>query len=150
VGLFVNEHPMTINQIATATGLDCVQLSGDEHVEVGAAIERPVLKALRLDGSTREAAWINAARPGSIDLLVDAHVPGAYGGTGALADWQSAAALARRLPLFLAGGLKPHNVALAIATVQPFGVDVSTGVEQDGVKSSGLIEAFIAAVRSRT
>ncbi|NJM06966.1 phosphoribosylanthranilate isomerase [Candidatus Gracilibacteria bacterium] len=148
VGLFVNEDPVTINSIADICGLDCVQLSGNEHVEVCAAIRWPVLKALRLDGSAHEAAWLDSASVGRIDILVDAHVPGAYGGTGALADWQSAAVLARRRPLFLAGGLSPENVAQAIATVRPSGVDVSSGVERDGVKSSGLIEAFIAAARS--
>lgn len=70
-------------------------------------------------------------------------------GRGATADWQAAAALARRTELVLAGGLTPANVAAAIAAVRPFGVDVSSGVERaPGRKDTGLIRDFIAAARA--
>jgi phosphoribosylanthranilate isomerase len=143
VGLFVNTPTATINAVADAVGLDMVQLSGDETLADAAGIARPVLKSIRMDGSAREAAWIGAG----LRLLVDAHVAGAYGGTGARADWAQAAELARQVPLLLAGGLDPSNVADAIAQVRPWGVDVSSGVEQDGVKSSAKIQAFISAAR---
>jgi phosphoribosylanthranilate isomerase len=81
-------------------------------------------------------------------LIVDAHVAGAYGGTGTLADWQRAAVLAQQQPFLLAGGLKPDNVAEAIAQVQPYGVDVSSGVEVDGRKDTALIESFIHTARA--
>jgi phosphoribosylanthranilate isomerase len=81
-------------------------------------------------------------------LLVDAHVPGSYGGTGVVADWERAAELAARVPLILAGGLTPVNVAAAIAAVAPIGVDVSSGVETDGIKDCLKIEAFIGAARA--
>jgi len=160
-GLFVNEAPATITAIAHAVGLDLIQLSGDEPVEYADALRLPVLKTIRLTGAPAEQAWIARARreqpereavsartPPRVLLLVDAHVPGSYGGTGTPADWSRAAALAAQTPLILAGGLHPANVARAIATVRPIGVDVSSGVETDGVKDPARIEAFIAAARS--
>jgi phosphoribosylanthranilate isomerase len=154
VGLFVNEPPATIRAVAREVGLDLVQLSGDEPASYAAALEWPVLKAIRMDGSPNEAAWLELAGATTMDpqqrprLLIDAHVPGAYGGTGVVADWVRAAALAARLPIVLAGGLNPANVAAAIAEVRPWGVDVSSGVERDGAKDPRQIEAFIAAARA--
>lgn len=147
VGLFVNEAPAAILATAQAVGLDLVQLSGDEPPEDADQLPLPLIKALRLDGSAREAAWVRRAGPG-LTILVDAHVPGAYGGTGAQADWGRAAELARRAPVILAGGLTPENVAAAIAAVRPAGVDVSSGVETDGAKDSAKIEAFLGAARA--
>lgn len=83
-------------------------------------------------------------------VLVDACRPGAWGGTGETVDWEAAAAFVRsaELPVILAGGLSPANVALAVRQVQPFGVDVSSGVESSpGVKSPRLIREFVQAVR---
>lgn len=159
VGLFVNESGATINRVCAEVGLDLVQLSGDESPELAQAIDRPLLKTIRLDGSPAEAAWIGLARQGADSpagpapsplLLVDAAVPGAYGGTGARADWGRAAALAQEIPLLLAGGLGPANVAAAIAQVRPWGVDVSSGVETDGVKDEAKIAAFIQAAKARS
>jgi phosphoribosylanthranilate isomerase len=156
VGLFVNAPAEEMNAVSAAVGLDRVQLSGDEPVSLLDELRLPALKAVRMDGSANELAWIeragaNARRdnflPGVV-LLVDAHVPGAYGGTGVQADWGRAAALARRAPLLLAGGLSPLNVAAAIAAVAPLGVDVSSGVERDGAKDTAKIEAFIGAAHA--
>lgn len=143
VGLFVNTSAAQISAAAEALGLDMVQLSGDEALADAAGISRPILKSIRMDGSAREEAWIGAG----VRLLVDAHVPGAYGGTGARADWDRAADLARRASFLLAGGLDPSNVARAISEVRPWGVDVSSGVEEGGVKSAAKMRAFIAAAR---
>lgn len=149
VGLFVNEPPAEVVAVARAVGLDLAQLSGDEPPEDADALPLPLIKAVRLDGSVREAAWVGRAGP-RLTLLVDAHVPGAYGGTGVTADWERAAELARRVPLLLAGGLSSDNVAAAIAAVRPAGVDVSSGVESAGVKDSARIAAFVAAARAAT
>lgn len=147
VGLFVHEPPASIAAVAASVGLDLAQLSGDEPPEDADALAMPLLKSVRLDGSPREADWV--ARAGErLTLLVDAHVPGAFGGTGAIADWARAAELARCAPVLLAGGLSPENVAQAIAAVRPRGVDVSSGVETDGAKDSAKIEAFIRAARA--
>lgn len=147
VGLFVNEPPAVVLATAAAVGLDAAQLSGDEPPEDADALDMPLIKAVRMDGSAREAAWVGRAGEG-LALLVDAHVPGAYGGTGERADWGRAAELARRAPVLLAGGLTPENVAAAIAAVRPLGVDVSSGVETDGAKDSAKIGAFLEAARA--
>jgi phosphoribosylanthranilate isomerase len=102
--------------------------------EHGATGTRTVTLAPRLSGLLAR-----------VTLLADAHVPGAYGGTGMVADWARAADLARSAPLLLAGGLTPENVVEAISAVQPLGVDVSSGVETDGVKDPAKIEAFLRA-----
>ncbi len=143
VGLFVNSSAAAINAVVATVGLDMVQLSGDEVLVEMAGIECPIMKSIRMDGSMDEAAWMGSG----VRLLVDAHVNGAYGGTGTRADWRRAADVAREYPMMLAGGLDPSNVAEAIRQVQPWGVDVSSGVEEDGVKSPTKIRAFIRAAR---
>jgi phosphoribosylanthranilate isomerase len=80
--------------------------------------------------------------------LVDAAVPGQFGGTGYLADWGQTAALAAKSPIFLAGGLTPENVADAIRAVRPWGVDVASGIESaPGKKDAGKMATFVRAVR---
>ncbi len=81
-------------------------------------------------------------------LLVDAFTSAAYGGTGHLADWSLAYAMAQRIPgMLLAGGLTPDNVTSALEAVRPWGVDVSSGVEASpGVKDHAAVAAFIANV----
>ncbi|MDQ2996554.1 MAG: phosphoribosylanthranilate isomerase [Chloroflexota bacterium] len=149
VGLFVNEAHARMLAIARQCGLDAIQLSGDEASEV--AVQLPgiaLLKAIRLDGTPGEAGWLDADQAPNIRLLVDAHVPGSYGGAGVLADWGRAAELARRRAIVLAGGLTPENVDAAIRQVQPWGVDVSSGVETNGIKDIIKIRAFVAAARA--
>ena len=143
VGVFVNESTQNLNTIAARVGLDYVQLSGDEWPDATRDLATPAIAAVRLDGSAREQAWYNQQHT----LLIDAHIPGSYGGSGQRADWTKAALLAAQRPVFLAGGLTPENVAQAIVTVNPWGVDVSSGVETDGIKDSQKIEAFITATR---
>ncbi len=145
VGVFVNEPPEVVEEVARHVGLDAVQLHGDEPPEVCARLRRRVIKAIRARNinSLREAA----AYPVSA-LLLDTYVPDTYGGTGRTFDWSLAEA-ARHLdrPLILSGGLTPTNVVEAIRRVRPYGVDVSSGVERDGRKDPEKIRAFIAAVR---
>jgi phosphoribosylanthranilate isomerase len=155
VGLFVNAPAADVAEITTVAGLEAIQLSGDEPPDYPIPQGLPLLKAIRMTGTRDEEAWLAriAAAP-SVDsglppmlALVDAHIAGAYGGTGTQADWSRAARIARQVPTILAGGLTPENVAAAIAQVQPLGVDVSSGVERDGQKDPALITAFIEAVR---
>lgn len=150
VGVFVNEQPTTMNAIARDCRLDFIQLSGDEPADMLDQLSYPAIVALRLTGDEREAAWIERAKaePQRVLLLVDAHVAGSYGGAGVLANWDRAAALARELPILLAGGLEPTNVAAAVAAVRPLGLDVSSGVETDGVKDRRKIQHFIQAARN--
>ena len=149
VGVFVNESAATINAVAAEAALDVVQLSGDETPALVTAVALPVFKAIRLAGTPEEQQWHSeaGAQPGRVRLLVDSHVAGSYGGAGVLADWQQARALAASTPTLLAGGLRPENVSAAVAAVAPWGVDVSSGVETDGIKDSMKIIAFVAAAR---
>ena len=108
-------------------------------------IERPVVKAMALRASTtaEEAdAW-----PSRVRLLIDAHDPDRHGGTGRTVDWKRAAAVAGRRPVLLAGGLNAANVADAIRTVKPFGIDLSSGVESSpGIKDHARLRALFDAV----
>lgn len=145
VGLFVNETLERIAHICDRCGLDAIQLSGDEPTTmVGALPPLPLFKAIRFTDDQREQAWLMLDRS-QVTLLVDAHVQGSYGGTGTTANWQAAAELGRNRPILLAGGLNPANVGAAIAQVQPWGVDVSSGVERNGQKDPDLIRHFVAA-----
>ncbi len=140
VGVFVNEAPSVIAQIAERTGLDAIQLSGDETpeqcAEVARLTNRPVIKAVRPRSEADLDALDAYALAGAV-LLVDApktsdtSAEHGYGGHGKAGNWRLASILARRWPIILAGGLTPENVADAIAAVQPRGVDVSSGVETD-------------------
>ncbi len=149
VGLFVNEPVTRLNAILGETGLNAAQLSGDESADVIPQIHATrLMKAVRISGDEYERPWLEPDTQPRVLLLVDAHVPGVYGGTGVIADWERAAMLARQRPIMLAGGLTPENVAEAIRQVRPWGVDVSSGVETAGVKDTAKIHAFIAAVRA--
>lgn len=148
VGVFVNEQPPTIHALAAELGLDWVQLSGHEPIESVGTIGRPVVKAIRFDGHPSEAVWLDQPPQSRIPLLVDAHVAGSFGGAGVTGDWSQAAALAQRRLTWLAGGLTPENVARAVVTVRPQLVDVSSGVETDGVKDISKIQTFIRVAKA--
>jgi phosphoribosylanthranilate isomerase len=149
VGVFADQDADTINGIAKEVGLDLVQLSGSEPWEVNAQLERPVLKCMKMrDGET--ATELLFHYHGSAVLLLDPFVEGVYGGTGQTLDWHIAAEIARKTPTVLAGGLTPENVGEAVRSVQPWAVDVSSGIETDGVKDPDKIRAFIAAAKSES
>jgi phosphoribosylanthranilate isomerase len=153
VGVFVNAPASQANTIADSCHLDWVQLSGDEPWEYCRQINRPVIKAIRLGGQSSEdvcAELALGARMLSTQTfvaLLDSEVKGKYGGTGVAFDWSLAKLVAMRFPVIMAGGLTPENVAEAIQIVEPWGVDVSSGVEVEGVKDAAKIRAFIDAVR---
>jgi phosphoribosylanthranilate isomerase len=144
VGVFVNEPVSVIEDAADACALDVVQLNGEESPDYVRKIAHPVFKAVRFANSD-SAALPAAAYFGAARVLVDANVPGRYGGTGVVYDWSRVSAAVA--DGFLAGGLTPANVAEALDHARPWGVDVSSGVEENGVKSAKLIEEFIGAVR---
>jgi phosphoribosylanthranilate isomerase len=147
VGVFADQDPDTINRIAEEVGLDLVQLSGSEPWEVNAHLRWPVLKCMKMrDGETATDLLLHYH--GTALLLLDPFVPGVYGGTGRTLDWHIAAEIARKTPTVLAGGLTPDNVGEAVRAVQPWAVDVSSGVETDGAKDPAKIRAFIAAAKS--
>lgn len=150
VGVFVNEDSAaSVARIAERSGVSAVQLHGDEPPEYCAALEgREVIKALR---AGEDFAPEEAARYPAQSILLDAYNAHARGGTGETFDWT----LARRTrelvaQLYLAGGLSPENVAGAIAFVEPYAVDVCSGVERaPGRKDAARVRAFVAAVRAR-
>jgi phosphoribosylanthranilate isomerase len=146
VGVFVNASAAEIASAMRDCALDLVQLHGDESPEFLAAVGPAAFKAVRgpTNGSARR--FVRETPPA---ILLDAAVDGAYGGTGRTADWEAAAALARELPLLLAGGLRPDNVGQAVRRVQPWGVDSASGVEsRPGSKDEAKMRAFVAAVRA--
>lgn len=155
VAVLVNAPIEEARRVGEHPAIHCVQLHGDENEEYCASYAsfgRPFIKALRL----RDAgALAEAPRFSTRHVLLDAHAGAAYGGTGTLIDLGLAAALARAHPelqVILAGGLRPENVAGAIAAVQPYAVDVASGVESPGDprrKDPERMQAFLAAVRGR-
>jgi phosphoribosylanthranilate isomerase len=154
VGVFVNAPVFQVNEIADFCALDVVQLSGDESWEDCGKIANPIIKVIRVGRQSVEdicaelsAAGILLARRRFITLL-DSEVEGKYGGTGETFNWDLAREVAQKFQVIIAGGLDPQNVAMLIKRVSPWGVDVSSGVESNGVKDASKIRAFIEAVRS--
>jgi phosphoribosylanthranilate isomerase len=154
VGVFVNVHAGTVNRVSEMCGLDRAQLSGDEPWEYCCEIARPVIKAIRVGRNNTPEQVIKNIDYGmkilkgrEFIILLDTSVPERYGGTGEAFEWELARPIAREFPVVIAGGLTPDNVAQAIKTVGPWGVDVSTGVETVGVKDLKKIKKFIEAVR---
>jgi phosphoribosylanthranilate isomerase len=149
VGVFVNEEADRISQILAHTGIDYAQIHGGEPPALLERLAPRAFKALRPTSAEEaiiDAEWYGEFGPADgPQLLIDAYDPDAYGGTGKKADWHTAAELAHRYPrLMLAGGLTPENVAQAVRTVRPWGVDVSSGVEREpGRKDHDAVRAFI-------
>lgn len=148
VGVFVDAPPLSIDAIAMGCGLDLVQLSGHEPWEACHEITRPVIKALRVSPGASAESVLASVRAGTGHLcLLDSDVQGALGGSGQTFDWGVAAQVARRFPIVLAGGLTPENVGEAVRRVRPWAVDVSSGVETEGVKDVAKIQAFVVAAK---
>jgi phosphoribosylanthranilate isomerase len=144
VGVFVNEPVEAIRRTVIDVGLTRVQLHGDEGPEYADTLPVPVLRSVTLaDVDHARGVW-----PPDTTLLLDAADAVRRGGTGTTVDWARAADAARQGRIVLAGGLTPLNVAAAIATVRPCGVDVSSGVEaQPGVKDLEKVSRFLANAR---
>lgn len=170
IGVFVNHDQQQIATVCQAVGLDGVQLHGDETPELVAALsnrpsservasknepspQRSLIRARRMteDGTSELAADLAACRSaGGVPdaLLVDAYTPNQYGGSGATLQWDLFADYRQwlgELPLILAGGLTPENVADAISIVGPHGVDVASGIESSpGKKNAAKVGAFVS------
>ena len=147
VGLFVNSSQQEVNHVLSHVQLDLLQFHGDEDEAFCNSFDRPYIKVVRvksdtdLVGSCKQYA---SAR----GILLDSYKKGTPGGTGEAFDW---AVIPKKLalPVILAGGLNPENVAQAVSSVQPWAVDVSSGVEKSpGKKDQKKLEQFIRAVGS--
>jgi phosphoribosylanthranilate isomerase len=149
VGVFVNHDQETIRNVFDECGLAFAQLHGEETPTFCESLGRPVLRALRLrDRGSLLALAEYKGRMGVRGFIVDAFSTQAYGGTGQTVDWSLAREVAQAAPILLAGGLTANNVQEAIRQVQPYGVDVSSGVEKNpGQKDHEKIHTFTQAVR---
>ncbi len=145
VGVFVNQPVDEIAHIAAAARITVIQLHGEEPPAYASALAWPVWRAASLHAMNGTLAdW-----PADTTVLLDAHDPVRRGGTGSRIDWTAAAGIAKRRRVVLAGGLTPENVADAIETVRPFGVDVSSGVEETpGVKDLDKVARFLERAKA--
>lgn len=151
VGVFADASEDEIIAIVDASGVRAIQLHGREERALAARLKarRPQMRIFRAFG-VADAADIKDLHleEGEDFALLDTRVGGRLGGTGLSFDWNLAVGLAPRLPMLLAGGLNPENVASAARLVRPFAVDVSSGVEsQPGQKDSARMHAFFEAIR---
>jgi len=154
VGLFVDPSPDLVESTLSAVNLDTLQFHGVETAEFCKLWGRPWIKAVRVKADTDLSLEITRFREAR-GLLLDSYVPGVPGGTGQTLDWSNIAAKGA-VPVILAGGLDPDNVATAIRLVRPWAVDVSSGVEaQDsqgkrlpGIKSEAAVADFLRGVMS--
>ncbi len=149
VGVFVDADAESIRRAVDTAGLDVVQLHGREGVDIAESIPVEVWKVVHLEKPPDTKPYA-----GRVDAyLIDGYSTKAPGGTGTVADWSRARAFVddSPIPVLLAGGLTARNVREGIATVRPWGVDVSSGVERSpGQKDLSKVEAFITACRKNS
>ncbi len=158
VGVFVNSSAEAVAQTLDFCALDLAQLHGEESPEFVNQFQRRAYKAIRPQSlaeaemlctqylKTSEVSKTSEVWPA---ILLDAYHPHLYGGTGQVTDWTMAARMARRYPIMLAGSLTPNNIGEAVGRVQPWGVDVSSGVEATkGKKDHQKIKLFVEACRN--
>jgi phosphoribosylanthranilate isomerase len=156
VGVFVDEPVERVREIADVVGLDLVQLHGNESAEYcrtiasagrnlsGALQTARVIKSV---GLSNEPPLDLSGFDDDVLILLDAHDPERHGGTGRTIDWDAARGIAASRRTILSGGLTPENIGRAIAAVQPYGVDVSSGVESaPGVKDAIRLKSFFEAL----
>lgn len=156
IGVFLNEKPAVIAETVRQAGLTGVQLHGDEPVEVaeqlGSITSAKILKGIHAGPDFDAHLLVWSRQPSVSALLLDSGNAQRGGGTGKTFDWKSAAETLKKLNgesrIIVAGGLRPENVAVAISTFHPWGVDVVSGVESEpGKKDPNKVRAFVAAVR---
>lgn len=151
VGVFVNQPLDDVNMIGRQTGIDYVQLHGNENPDYCSLVDKPVIKAIHVEeGDT--ASDLNDRITPYLDhvefLLFDTKIEGKWGGTGEAFDWSILDEVTRGVPYFLAGGLKPDNIREACRQVHPYAVDVSSGLESEpGVKDFDKVDAFMEEMR---
>ncbi len=146
VGVFVDDDPYRIREVMKDCCLDLAQLHGNETPSDCEILEGRVIKGFGAGKDSPDLVWRGAAIRG---VLVDSYSAGSNGGTGKTFDWKLAEEYrSLGFPLILAGGLNPDNIETAIRTVQPDGVDLSSGVEREpGLKDSTKIEMLMEKIR---
>ncbi|MEW6185029.1 MAG: phosphoribosylanthranilate isomerase [Thermodesulfobacteriota bacterium] len=148
VGVFVNEEPVRIKEIVSFCGLDLVQLHGEESPEISRELMPRSVKAFRIKGE-KDIQAIEKYRGKVRAILLDTFQKGKAGGTGLTFDWTLAVkAKETGIPLILAGGLGPENIQEAIRTVQPYAVDVNSGIEEKpGKKDPVLLRRLMEKIK---
>lgn len=150
VGVFVNQDPALALRLVRDGLIDVVQLHGDETPDDARPFREAGVPFFKAFGVRDAGDTANAAAFGATAVLLDAHAPGVYGGTGATFDWNAALDFKQqhpRLPLILAGGITPENAAAAAAMAAPAALDVASGAESSpGVKDPAKIAALITAL----
>lgn len=145
VGVFVNSDPELVIDLAIQFDLDYLQFHGDEKPEYCNQFGRPYIKALR----PQNVSDLNVLKNYECDyVLIDSFVQGSFGGSGVVSNWDLARKAKEFKPVFLSGGLKPDNVLMAISSVNPYVVDVCSGVEErSGIKNYQKMAEFIKRVK---
>ena len=151
VGVFVNQPLDDVNSMSRQTGIDLVQLHGNESPEYCKLIDKPVIKAIHIEKSSTvdELKKKVSDYADVVDYLLFDHKSGEqWGGTGEVFDWKLLEEINPDLPVFLSGGLKVDNIESAIESVKPFAVDLSSSLEEEpGLKDFEKIELFIDKMR---
>jgi phosphoribosylanthranilate isomerase len=146
VGLFLDQDASDVHEVLQKVPLSLLQFHGREDEAYCQQFGLPYIKAISMD-SPDPVSEAEKSYPTAAGILVDSHEPGGLGGTGRLVNWNKARAGGK--PLILAGGLSPDNVADAVRKVNPWAVDVSSGVESSpGIKSAERIKRFIEEAKS--
>lgn len=151
VGLFRNQDAKWVNRVAQQVDLDYIQLCGDEDEAYTRAIWKPIFRQVRVKPDTNAAQLASTVKPhlaAGQHIILDTYDTDAPGGSGKRFNWQLAEGIAHADNVLLAGGLAPDNVASAIERLKPWGVDVSTGVETDGIKDLDKVRRFIQNAKS--
>lgn len=155
VGVFANQPINEVNHILDYCSMDVAQLSGNESTQYCSEVVKPVIKVLHVgDISLPEDTYLALRKDIALYqsygcyCMLDTFKEGILGGTGQVFNWDIAKELAEDYPFFVAGGLTPDNVEQAMIEVNPWGLDVSSGVETQGQKDPYKIAQFIATIRS--
>lgn len=150
VGVFVNEPPDLPIRLVREGLLDVVQLHGDELPEDAAPYRDAGIPFIKAIGVKSMADLDRADEYGATAILLDAHAPGVYGGTGEVFDWHVASSFREanpHIPIVLAGGIVPANAELALSSVHPAALDIASGAEiSPGVKDFAKVTAFLKAL----
>lgn len=152
VGVFVNAQPDDALRLYDDGLLDAIQLHGDESPQQAEPYRKAGVPFFKAIGVSTHADLAHAADYGARAILLDAHAPGVYGGTGAVFDWGTAREFRTahpQLPMLLAGGITPQNAAQAIAACQPAALDVASGAEvSPGIKDFAKVALLLQATRA--
>lgn len=141
VGLFMDQNAAAVWSVIESVPLSMLQFHGNESAAYCRQFGRPYIKAVS-KATTESVAAAEQVFTDAAGILADSHVPGGMGGTGKMLDWGHLRPV--ELPLILAGGLNPGNVAAAVRIVRPWAVDVSSGVETaPGIKDAAAMNRFI-------